>query len=76
MRSVKIGNGAVVAANLVATRDVPPYAIVGGVQARLLLFRFPEGNGTAPDYMPWWDWDGKTRHAGEFGDTASFLKRF
>lgn len=39
---VSIGIGAVVAARSVVTRDVPPYAIVAGVPARVVRFRFPE----------------------------------
>lgn len=39
---VTIGDGAVVAARSVVTKDVPPYAIVGGVTAKLIRMRFPE----------------------------------
>ena len=39
---VTIGNGAIVAACSVVTKDVPPYAIVGGNPAKILRYRFPE----------------------------------
>lgn len=52
-----IGHGAVVAAGAVVTKDVPPYAIVAGVPARFLKWRFvPEISGRLIS-LCWWDWD-------------------
>lgn len=42
MSGVHIGQGAVVAAGTVVTKDVPPYAIVGGVPAKVIKYRFNE----------------------------------
>ena len=42
LKGVTIGRGAVVAAGAVVTKDVPPYAIVGGIPAKVLQYRFDE----------------------------------
>lgn len=41
-RGIKIGNGAVIAAETVVTRDVPDYAIVAGIPAKIIGYRFDE----------------------------------
>src|SRR5438132_1400246 len=52
---IKIGNGAIVGAGSVVTKDVAPYAIVGGTPARLLRYRFPEDIISELESVRWWD---------------------
>jgi acetyltransferase-like isoleucine patch superfamily enzyme len=52
-----IGDGAVVAAWSVVTKDVPPYAIVAGVPARVVRRRFSEETIESLLRIRWWDWD-------------------
>jgi acetyltransferase-like isoleucine patch superfamily enzyme len=52
---VRIGHGAVVAAGSVVTKDVPDYAIVGGVPAKQLRFRFSENLRTNLLEERWWE---------------------
>lgn len=49
-----IGNGAVVAGGAVVTKDVPPYAIVGGNPARLIRYRFPDEAIADLEASQWW----------------------
>lgn len=57
---VVVGNGAVIASGAVVTRDVPPYAIVAGVPARVIRFRQPPEIAARLEQLAWWDWDHDT----------------
>ena len=54
---VTIGNGAIVAARSVVTRDVPPYAIVAGTPARILRSRFPSPLVDQLLETRWWEYN-------------------
>ena len=79
LQGVTIGDGAIIGARAVVTRDVEPYTIVGGVPAKVIKRRFPPETVEALRNIRWWDWPSEEVEAAlPFllnGDIAQLLAR-
>lgn len=80
LAGVQIGSGAIVAANTVVTKPVPPYAIVAGNPGRLVRYRCSETQIRGLLAIAWWDWpDDKVKREITFLTTLSidaFAERY
>jgi hypothetical protein len=74
-RGVSIGDGAVIAARAIVTRDVPPYAIVAGAPARVVRYRFPEPIIERLLRSAWWRFGPDQLQPLDVRDPESFLNR-
>ncbi|MEZ9006737.1 CatB-related O-acetyltransferase [Vibrio sp. 10N.247.311.59] len=54
---VNIGNGAIIAARALVTKDVDNYAIVGGIPAKLIRYRFNKNEVDSLMNINWWNWN-------------------
>lgn len=63
MAGVTVGHGAVIGTRALVTKDVEPYAIIGGNPARLIRKRFADEHIAMLLEMAWWDWPEKRLQA-------------
>lgn len=54
-RSLRVGNGAIIGAGSIVTKDVPPYAILAGVPAKIIRFRFNQDIINKLQEIEWWN---------------------
>lgn len=73
---VTIGDGAIIAAGAVVTKNVEPYAIYGGVPARLIRYRFPSDIAKTLIEDAWWNKDIKwiNEHYKDFLNVNEYIK--
>lgn len=75
-RDLIIGDGAVIAANAVVTKDVPPYAIVGGNPAKIIKYRFSETQIEKLLASKWWMYKYTDLQNLDFKNIDNFINNF
>lgn len=75
MRGVKIGDGAVIAAGSIVTKDVEAYSIVGGIPAKHIKYRFTTKQIQTLLKIQWWNWSDENikMHIDSFYDIETFI---
>ena len=73
-RNITIGTGSIVAASSVVTKDVPPYAIVGGNPAQLIRYRFDEKLIDRLLKSKWWSYSPEIFSYGNYRDPLEFVE--
>ena len=56
MGGVTVGDGAIIGTGAVVTKNIPPYAVVGGIPAKILKYRFDDETIAALLRIKWWNW--------------------
>ena len=78
LNGVTIGDGTIVAAYSVVTKNVPPFALVAGNPARIKKYRFSREIREKLLKIKWWDWDIEIvkERIGDFLDVDTFVKKY
>ncbi len=74
--NIEIGTGAIIASGSTVTRDVPPFAVVAGVPARVKKLRFSERTVERLLAARWWELDPQDVFARDVGDPEAWLDRY
>lgn len=80
LSGVKIGDGAVIAARSLVTKDVEPFSIVGGIPAKHLRFRFSADLIKSLSEIAWWNWSeeevSRARHLIQSPNIEEFIQKY
>lgn len=74
-----IGNGVIAGAGAVITKSVPDYAILAGIPARIIGFRYSEDEIACLNRISWWDWTDKEiaeRYDDLYLPVQEFIKKY
>ena len=73
-----VGDGVVIGAGSVVVKDVPAYAIVAGIPARVIRFRMTEQQIVALESIGWWNWNSKdiAQRIDMFSDINGFIEKW
>lgn len=74
---IHVGDGAIIGAGSIVTKDVPPYAVVAGNPARIIRYRFDEDKIQKLEKIKWWERDEAwvIENTGLFWDVDEFINK-
>ncbi|MDU1891704.1 MAG: CatB-related O-acetyltransferase [Dysgonomonas sp.] len=75
---VTIGNGVTIASNAVVTKDIPDYALAGGIPARIISMKHDKKTIETLNHIKWWEWDDTTikERVEDFFDIDLFIEKY